>query len=201
MYWAFKLFIHRYTCPSKIHSLEEPSPWLFSAISWPLTRVQLLLSFWWVQFCLIERYYLYIFLCAYPTIPYWPTHFVLKLTILLFVISFSTYSKIPTKKKTQFLWNIWSSLLIAELIGIWLLFGLSLNIVNTVTTWLQFIPLIHWSSLCMHSCLTLILHWELVTWIFRNLNCIHKYCVACIYVVVASCQTLNINPLPSLGPR
>ena len=102
MYWAFKLFIHKYTCPSKIHSLEEPSPWLFSAISWPLTRVQLLLSFWWVQFCFIERYYLYIFyvhIPPYPTIPHWPTHFVLKLTILLFVISFSTYSKIPTKKK------------------------------------------------------------------------------------------------------
>ena len=93
------------------------------------------------------------------------------------------------KKTTQFLWNMWFFLLIVELIGIWLLFGLSLNIVNTVTTWLQFIPLLHWSSLYMHSCLTLILHWELVTWIFGNLNCIHKCSVACIYVVVTSCQT------------
>ena len=121
MYWAFKLFIHRYTCPSKIHSLEEPSPWLSSAISWPLTRVHLLLSFWWVQFCLIEKYYLYIFLCTYPTITHWRTHFVLKLAILLFVLSFSTHSKIPKKKKKKFLWNIWFSLLIVELIGIWLL--------------------------------------------------------------------------------
>ena len=119
------------------------------------------------------------FLCAYPTIPHWPTHFVLKLGILLFVLFLSTHSKISTKKKkkTQFLWNIWFSLLIVELIGNWLLFGLSLNIVNTVTTWLQFIPLIHWSNLYMHSCLTLIIHWELVTWTFVNLNCIHKYSV------------------------
>ena len=101
MYWAFKLFIHRSTCPIKIHSLEEPSPWLSSAISWPLTRVQFLLSFWWIQFYLIKKYYLYIFLCAYPTIPHWPTHFVLKLAILLFVLSFNTHSKIPKKKKKK----------------------------------------------------------------------------------------------------
>ena len=39
------------------------------------------------------------FLCTYPTIPHWPTHFVLKLAILLFVLSFNTHSKIPKKKK------------------------------------------------------------------------------------------------------
>ena len=51
--------------------------------------------FWWVQFCLIEILSLY-FLCAYPTIYYWPTHFVPNLAILLFVLC--THSK--KKKKT-----------------------------------------------------------------------------------------------------
>ena len=101
MYWVLKLFSIGPLCQSKIHSLEEPCLWLSSAISWPLTRVQFLLSFWWIQFCLIKKILFLYFLCAYPTIPHWLTHFALKLTILLFVLPFNTHYKISKKKKKK----------------------------------------------------------------------------------------------------
>ena len=88
-----------------------------SAVSWPLTRVQFLTLFGGFNLFHLKILSLY-FLCAYPTIFHWPTHFVLKLTNLLFVLSFSTHSKIQKKKKNinQFLWNIWFSLLTVELL-------------------------------------------------------------------------------------
>ena len=58
-YFFYKSILSNWT-----HSSEEPS-----AVSWPLARVRFLLSFLWIQFCLIVIYYLYIFYVHVPPYP------------------------------------------------------------------------------------------------------------------------------------
>ena len=143
MYWAFKLSIHRFTCPSKVHSLEEPSPWLSSAISWPLTRYNSYSLFGGLNFVSLKNIIYIFFTCiSHHTSLAYPFCAQISYFILCVFFQYPLENFPKKKKKKDNLISLKYLILIINCGAYWNLnfIWATLNIVNTVTTWLQFIP-------------------------------------------------------------